>query len=41
MIDKDWSDIKANMKKWLYAGDSDISLSALNKRLLTFTCKEI
>jgi RimJ/RimL family protein N-acetyltransferase len=36
MIDKDWSDIKANMKKWLYAGDSDISLSTLNKRLLTF-----
>ena len=41
MIDKDWSDIKSNMEKWLYTGESDISLSALNKRLLAPTCKEI
>ena len=41
MIDKDWSDIKINMEKWLYSGDGDVSLSALNKRLLTHTCKEI
>ena len=41
MIDKDWSNIKANMEKWLYNGESDISLSTLNKRLLDPTCKEI
>ena len=41
MIDKDWSDIKINMEKWLYAAESDSSLSVLNKRLLSPTCKEI
>ncbi len=41
MLDKDWSDIKTNMEKWLYAAESDISLSALNKKLLSPTCKEI
>ena len=41
MIDKDWSDIKINMEKWLYASESDSSLSGLNKRLLSPTCKEI
>ena len=41
MIDKDWSDIKTNMKKWLYTKKTDISLSALNKKLLKPTCKEI
>ena len=41
MIDKDWSDIKANMKKWLFSGKSNISLSALNKKLLNPTCKEM
>ena len=41
MIDKDWSDIKTNMEKWLYAAESDSSLSALNKKLLSPTCKEI
>ncbi len=34
MIDKEWPDIKANMKKWLYSGESNLSLSKLNKRLL-------
>ena len=32
MIDKEWPDIKANMKKWLYSGKSDLSLSSLNKK---------
>jgi RimJ/RimL family protein N-acetyltransferase len=41
MIDKDWSDIKTNMEKWLYATESDLSLAALNRRLLSPTCKEI
>ena len=41
IIDKDWSAIKANMEKWLYAGQIDISLAALNKALLSPTCKEI
>ena len=41
MLDKDWSGIKANMEKWLYAGQSDISLSALNRALLSPTCKEV
>jgi RimJ/RimL family protein N-acetyltransferase len=41
MIDKHWSDIKTNMEKWLYAGASDISLSALNKVLLSPSCQEI
>jgi RimJ/RimL family protein N-acetyltransferase len=41
MIDKDWSDLKTNMKKWLYSGKDDISLSALNKKLLNPTCKEV
>ena len=41
MIDKDWSDIKINMEKWLYAAECDLSLSVLNKRLLFPTCKEI
>jgi len=41
MIDRDWPDIKANMDKWLYAGEGNISLSALNKRLLHPTCEEI
>ncbi len=38
MIDKDWSDIKINMEKWLYATKSDLSLAALNRRLLSPTC---
>ena len=40
----DWlkgCEASTNMKKWLYTGEGDISLSALNKRLLTPTCKEI
>lgn len=41
MLDKDWSDIKTNMKKWLYSDESDISLSAINKDLLNPTCKPI
>ena len=41
LIDKNWADIKTNMKKWLYSEESDISLSALNKSLLSPTCKEI
>jgi len=41
MVDKDWSDIKINMEKWLYAAECDLSLSVLNKRLLFPTCKEI
>jgi len=41
MIDKDWSAIKANMEKWLYAGQSDTSLAGLNKILLSPTCREI
>jgi len=41
MLDKDWSDIKANMEKWLYAGQSDTSLAALNQTLLSPTCQEI
>ena len=38
IIDKDWADIKINMEKWLYAAESDSSLSGLNKRLLSPTC---
>ena len=34
MIDKDWPAIKDNMEKWLYSGEENISLSALNKELL-------
>jgi len=34
MIDKEWPTIKANMKKWLYSGKSDLSLSRINERLL-------
>jgi hypothetical protein len=41
MIDKEWPDIKNNMKKWLYSDESDISLSAINKSLLNPTCKAI
>lgn len=41
MIDKDWSEIKINMEKWLYAAESDSSLSVLNKGLLCPTCREI
>ena len=41
MIDKEWPDIKNNMKKWLYSEDGDISLSAINKSLLSPTCKAI
>ncbi len=41
IIDKDWPKIKSNMEKWLYSEDSDMSLTTLNKRLLTPTCKEI
>ena len=41
MIDKDWHHIKTNMIQWLYSGESNISLSALNKKLLHSTCKEI
>jgi len=37
IIDKDWPDIKTNIKKWLYPDESDISLSALNKSLLNPT----
>ena len=38
MIDKNWSDIKFNMEKWLYVAESDLSLAVLNKRLLSSTC---
>ena len=41
MIDKDWHHIKTNMIQWLYSGESNISLLALNKKLLHSTCKEI
>lgn len=41
LIDKDWPKIKSNLEKWLYGGDSDMSLSTLNKGILTPTCKEI
>jgi hypothetical protein len=41
MIDKDWPNIKINMEKWLYATENDSSLAALNKRLLSPTCREI
>jgi len=41
MMDRDWPDIKANMKQWLYTEDGSISLSALNKKLLQPTCREI
>ena len=41
MTDKDWPNIKTNMIQWLYSGDSNISLSAVNKRLLQPTCEEI
>jgi RimJ/RimL family protein N-acetyltransferase len=41
MIDKEWPDLKNNMKKWLYSDESDISLSAINKSLLNPTCKAI
>jgi len=41
MMDRDWPDIKANIKQWLYAADGSISLSALNKKLLQPTCREI
>jgi len=41
MTDKDWPGIKANMKQWLYAGESGISLTALNKKLLQPTCREV
>jgi RimJ/RimL family protein N-acetyltransferase len=40
MIDRDWPDIKTNMNKWLYSGEGNTSLSALNKRLLHPTCEE-
>lgn len=41
ILDNDWPDIKENMERWLYAGEADISLTALNKTLLSPTCKEI
>ena len=41
MIDKDWPNIKINMIQWLYSGNGNISLSALNEKLLKSTCKEI
>lgn len=41
MIDKDWPKIKTNMIQWLYSGDNNFSLSALNEKLLQPTCKEI
>ena len=41
MTDKDWPNIKTNMTQWLYSGNSNISLSALNEKLLQPTCEEI
>jgi RimJ/RimL family protein N-acetyltransferase len=41
MTDKDWSEIRINMEKWLYAAESDSSLSVLNKGMLSPTCREI
>jgi RimJ/RimL family protein N-acetyltransferase len=41
MTDRDWPDIKSNMKQWLYTGDGHTSLTVLNKWLLQPTCREI
>ena len=41
VTEKDWPNIKTNMIRWLYSGDSSISLSALNEKVLQPTCKEI
>jgi len=41
MIDKEWPVLKKNMEKWLYTDEGDISLTKLNKPLLSPTCKAI